>query len=90
MLRGSKYKTDLELSVVPRDIDNFTQIKDLVTKSTTGSRHLTIGKANLSNTFYINQVLFMINPSINKGLSWFNALSDNLSSATQKDQFQSD
>ena len=87
LLRDSKYKGDFEVSLVRRDIDNFSEVRDLVTKSTTGTRNLTIATATLQNTFYINQGLFIFNPTIKRGLRWFNALNDHDSTATQKAQY---
>jgi len=89
LARGQKHKTNIEVTLVSKDISNFTEVRDLTTKSEISSRNLTVGKLTLNNTFYVNNGIFIINPSINQGLDYFGALSDSASSQLQRAQYTS-
>nr|VFK63688.1 MAG: Hemolysin activation/secretion protein [Candidatus Kentron sp. TC] len=74
--RGQRRKIAADATLILRDSESFTRIRDLETRSEVGSRKLSVAKAGLKWTEYFPKGMLFVNPSCSQGLKLFGALDD--------------
>lgn len=89
LFQKQKSKGEFSSNLTVKDEESFTRIRDLDSKSEVGSRKLANLDIGYQHTFFLENSVLFLNPSIRRGLDMFGSLSDDTSGLDTRAQFTS-